>query len=251
MITQVEIDNLVACYENADFIKDDPVQFCHNYTAKSDVEIAGFIASLLAYGNRKMFIKKLYELFDIAENKPLDYILNGDFRALHGFNYRFIKDFDIREIFLILRELYAYDGGLEALFKYGYEQGRKQGCEKFFQTVVDYFYSRVKNQVGQGFYHAVPNPQNGGAMKRMCMFLRWMVRQGPVDLGLWNFMPTSELFIPLDVHVARISREMGLLSRKANDFKSVIELTENLKRFNPQDPTKYDFAMFGYGVNNK
>ena len=97
----------------------------------------------------------------------------------------------------------------------------------------------------------IPNPAKGGAMKRMSMFLRWMVRKGPVDFGIWDFMPPSELLIPLDVHVARISREMGLLTRKQNDFKAVIELTNNLKKFDPQDPVKYDFAMFGFGVNNK
>ena len=119
-----------------------------------------------------------------------------------------------------------------------------------FIPVTDYFYSRAKN-AGQGFYFMIPNPRNGGAMKRMCMFLRWMVRKGPVDFGIWDFMPASELLIPLDVHVARISREMGLLTRTSNDFKAVLELTENLRKFDPEDPAKYDFAMFGYGVNNK
>ena len=95
----------------------------------------------------------------------------------------------------------------------------------------------------------IPNPHNGGAMKRMCMYLRWMVRKGPVDLGVWNFITPSELYIPLDVHVGRISRQMGLLTRNANDFKSVVELTNNLKLLCPEDPVKYDFAMFGYGVS--
>ena len=94
----------------------------------------------------------------------------------------------------------------------------------------------------------IPNPQNGGAMKRMNMFLRWMVRKGPVDLGIWSFIRPSELLIPLDVHVARVSREMGLLTRKSNDFKAVIELTNQLKSICPEDPVKYDFAMFGFGV---
>ena len=96
----------------------------------------------------------------------------------------------------------------------------------------------------------IPNPRNGGAMKRMCMYLRWMVRKGPVDLGAWKFMKPSELYIPLDVHVARVSRQEGLLTRKANDFKAVIELTNKLKEFDSEDPIKYDFAIFGYGVNN-
>lgn len=245
MITQNTLDELVLRYEVPDFIKDDPIQFCHNYKDKKDIEIAGFIASLFAYGNRKIFIKKLYEFFNLAQNQPLKFICNGDFKCLKDFNYRFIKDFDIIEILLIMRNLYTKDGGLEELFKYGYSNGR----EMIFKTVVDYFYSRVKNSVGQGFYHAIPNPNNGGAMKRMCMYLRWMVRKGNVDLGLWDFMPASELLIPLDVHVARLSREMGLLTRKANDFKAVLELTEKLKEFDANDPTKYDFAIFGLGVN--
>ena len=245
MINKVDIDSLAAEYETYDFIKDDPVQFCNNYKDKNDIETAGFIASLFAYGNRKVFIRKLYELFDIMQNKPFDFIKNGDFKLLKNFNYRFIKDNDITEILLIMRTLYEKDGSLEELFKYGY----KQGVEKIFKTVVDYFYSRVKNPVGQGFYHAIPNPENGGAMKRMCMYLRWMVRKGPVDLDLWHFMKPCELLIPLDVHVARISREMGLMTSKVNNFKAVLELTENLKKFDAHDPIKYDFAMFGYGVN--
>jgi uncharacterized protein (TIGR02757 family) len=95
----------------------------------------------------------------------------------------------------------------------------------------------------------IPNPHNGGAMKRMCMFLRWLVRKSPVDLGLWAFIKPFELYIPLDVHVGRISRKMGLLTRNANDFKSVIELTDKLREFCPDDPVKYDFAMFGLGVD--
>ena len=97
----------------------------------------------------------------------------------------------------------------------------------------------------------IPNPSNGGAMKRMNMFLRWMIRKGPVDLGVWNFIEPKDLLIPLDVHVARVSREMGLLNRKSNDFKSVIEVTEKLKVFCPNDPIKYDFAMFAFGINSK
>ena len=134
---------------------------------------------------------------------------------------------------------------MEELFAYGHEK------QKIFETVTDYFYSRADKNSGQGFYFMIPNPRNGGAMKRMCMYLRWLVRKSCVDVGIWNFMRPSELYIPLDVHVGRISRQMGLLTRKANDFKAVIELTNNLKKFCPEDPAKYDFAIFGYGVNNK
>ncbi len=252
MITKLEIDELAQKYETADFIKDDPVQFPHKFNkTKEDCEISGFIASLLAYGNRKIFIKKLNELFDIAENEPHNFILNFEPKILKDFNYRFGTTQDFAEIFSILKNLYEKDGGLEKLFEYGYKNSNQPNGYIDFQPICDYFYSRFSDKAGQGCRFMIPNPQNGGAMKRMCMFLRWMIRKGSVDLGIWSFMKPSELLIPLDTHVARLSREMGLLTRKSNDFKSVIEITENLKKFDPNDPIKYDFAMFGYGVNNK
>lgn len=302
MITKPELEKLAEKYETIDFIKDDPIQFPHRFMQKHhpeqsegsqkdslgktlrmtemDVEIAAFISSLLAYGNRKIFIKKLDELFKIMKNRPLEFVLNFDEKELKGFNYRFAKDFDVIEVFRILNKLYKEDGGLKALFEYGCsfpsplgeqrEQAKNEPrdpvgaapqvrvreglgvrVQQAMQIVTDYFYSNVKNEVGQGFYHLIPNPKNGGAMKRMNMFLRWMVRKPPVDLGIWDFIPASELLIPLDVHVARLSREMGLLNRSSNDFKAVLELSENLKTFDPQDPVKYDFAIFGLGVDGK
>lgn len=248
MITKSELDKLVETYETEDFIKDDPIRFPNRFKNKKDIELAGFISSLVAYGRRDVFTKKLDELFNLAQDEPLNFIQNFEPKILGDFNYRFGKPEDFAEIFTILKELYLKDGGLEELFKYGYNNPVD---DNMFIPVTDYFYARTKEKTGQGFYFMIPNPKKGGAMKRMCMFLRWMVRKGPVDFGIWNFMPASDLLIPLDVHVARISRQMGLLTRNANDFKAVLELTNNLKKFDPQDPTKYDFAMFGYGVNNK
>lgn len=269
MITKTKLEELTQKYETVEFIKDDPIQFPHRFKNVEDIEIAAFLASLFAYGNRKVFIKKLDELFKIMENKPLEFVLKSDFKVLKGFNYRFAKDFDVIEVFNILKKLYTQDKGLKALFEYGYlfpsplrtlpnktikyrfvrGKGLGERVSQMLKIVTDYFYANVHNSVGQGFYHLIPNPQNGGAMKRMNMFLRWMVRSGPVDLGLWDFIPTSELLIPLDVHVSRLSREMGLLTRNSNDFKAVLELTTNLKKIDPNDPAKFDFAIFGLGVN--
>lgn len=247
MITKNKLEELAEKYETAEFIKDDPIQFPHRFKNPQDVEIAGFLASIFAYGNRKVFIKKLDELFKIMKNRPLEFVLNFDPKSLAGFHYRFAKDFDIIEIFNILNKLYREDGGLKALFEHGWAVDKS--VLAMLQAVTDYFYSNAKNEVGQGFYHLIPNPENGGAVKRMNMFLRWMVRKGPVDLGLWGFIPAGRLLIPLDVHVARVSREMGLLTRSSNDFKAVLELSENLKQIAPEDPVKFDFAMFGSGVN--
>lgn len=256
---KTKLEELAQKYETEDFIKNDPIQFPHRFVSSDDnkniypnIELAAFIASLFAYGNRKIFVKKLEELFKIMQNKPLEYVLNSDFKTLKGFNYRFAKDFDVIEIFNILNKLYKEDGGLKELFEYGYNIpniGRPNSIQTMLQTVTDYFYSNVKNKVGQGFYHLIPNPKNGGAVKRMNMFLRWMVRKPPVDLGIWNFISPGELLIPLDVHVARVSRGMGLLTRSSNDFKAVLELSENLKKISPNDPIRFDFAMFGLGIN--
>ncbi|MCR5265354.1 MAG: TIGR02757 family protein [Cyanobacteria bacterium RUI128] len=243
-ISKSELDELVTKYETVDFIDSDPVRFPHKYSERQDIEIAGFIASLFAYGNRKLFIAKLNDFFWYAQNEPTAFIKNGEFSILFekDFNYRFSKPFEIVELMKILSELYNTSGGLMELFEYGYKQ-----CD-MFGTVTDYFYSRVDKKAGQGFYHLLPDPRKGGAMKRLNMFMRWMIRKSDVDLGCWNFMPKSELLMPLDVHVARLSREMLLLNRKSNDMKAVIELTDNLKQFDSADPVKYDFAIFGKGV---
>lgn len=246
MITKEEIDKLVQTYETKEFFYDDPVGIPNRFSDKKDKEIAGFIASLVAYGRREVFLKKLAILFEIAQNEPLNFILNFEPQILGDFNYRFGKPDDFAQIFNIMRDLYEKEGGLEELFKYGYEN---QINDNMFIPVTDYFYSKARDNSAQGFRFMLPDARKGSAMKRMCMYLRWMVRKGPVDFGLWDFMPASDLYIPLDTHVARISREMGLLTRNANDFKSVVELTENLKKFDANDPAKYDFALFGYGVN--
>lgn len=220
-----KLDNLVKQFETVDFIKDDPIQFPHRFSDKPDVEIAGFLASVLAYGNRKVFIKKLNELFDIMQNAPHDFVLNfkSSKRGMLGdFNYRFYKTDFFECFFDALQKTYKNDGGLEVLFSKGKVHER---------------------------FSMLPNPKNGSAMKRENMFLRWMIRTGPVDLGIWDFKEKSELLIPLDVHVGNVSRGLGLLGRSANDFKAVVELTTKLKQFDPVDPVKYDFALFGAGVS--
>ena len=248
MITKLEIDKLAETYETADFIKDDPVRVPNRFTGKKDIEIAGFIASLVAYGRREVFLKKLDTLFEIAQNEPLNFILNFEPEILGDFNYRFGKPEDFAQIFIILRDLYSKSGGLEELFNYGYKNPVQ---DNMFIPITDYFYSHAKDNTSQGFKFMIPDARKGSAMKRMCMYLRWMVRKGPVDFGLWDFMKPSELLIPLDTHVIQMARTKGLLTRKATDLKAAREITDNLRKFDPEDPTKYDFAMFGYGVNNK
>lgn len=247
-ITKNELDKLVEKYETTAFIKDDPVQFIHKYKNKYDIELAGFISATFAYGNRKIFIKKLNELFNYANNDLTNYIKNGDFKEIitNNFNYRFSDCYEIAEFLKILSKLYNTSNGLSELYKYGWE--KENNIYTMFQVVVDYFYANASVKLLQNFSPLIPNPKKNGAMKRMNMYMRWMVRKSCVDIGLWNFVPKSELLIPLDVHVARLSREMQLLTRKSNDKKAVVELTNNLKIFDSNDPVKYDFAIFGKGI---
>lgn len=240
------LDKLVKKYETKEFIKDDPVRFAHRYKNKNDIEIASFIAALFAFGRREAFINKLDNLFDFMQNEPYNFILNfkGYNEALKDFVYRFVKSEDLFSLLNALNKLYANDNlSLEELFANGYKKS------DMLNYVTKYFYSTLNNAPTQGFCHLFARPEKGGAMKRMNMFLRWMIRKSEVDIGLWNFMKKNELLIPLDVHVGNVSRSLGLLKRNANDFKSVIELTQKLKEFDPNDPVKYDFALFGAGVN--
>ena len=249
---KTQLDKYIEKYETVDFIKDDPVQFVHNFNDKKDIEIAGFIASMFAYGKREVFISKLNYIFNIMNNKPSDFVKSFNYKEnnIKNCDYRFSKDCDLIEVLRILNILYSENETLESLFKYSYSQN--QDVWDMFQGVVDYFYARVdKNKVTKGFYHLLPNPAKKSALKRMNMLLRWFVRSSSVDIGIWNFVPKSELLIPLDTHVAKISRKLNLLKRNDNSYESVIELTNNLKKFDPTDPVKYDFALFGYGVNNK
>lgn len=234
-----ELDNLVKKYETKEFIKSDPIQFPHRYKNKKDIEIAAFISSLFAFGRREQFIKKLDFLFSLCST-PSELIVDFKKHNLDNFLYRFIKSEDLIELLRLLNKLYVQDkSSLEELF------GTKN-----FNYAIDYFYSNSTCSNNSGFCFMFAKPQNNSAMKRINMFLRWMVRNGQVDLGIWKDYKKSELFIPLDTHVARISRHFGLLKRKQNDFGAVIELTEKLKEFDEIDPIKYDFALFGLGIEN-
>ncbi len=179
---------------------------------------------------------------------PYEFILDfNPEKYTEDFNYRFIKPCDLIPFFLALKKLYK-NNTLESLFLKGFSCS--ENIMDALQYVCNYFYEFEKDSPGYKFM--LSNPKNKGAMKRMNMFLRWMVRKNsPVDIGIWDFIGPDKLLIPLDVHVGNISRGLGLLNRAQNDARAVFELTEKLKEFDPKDPVKYDFALFGYGVNNK
>lgn len=258
------LDSLVKQYETLDFIKDDPILFPHKFKKKEDIEISGFISSSFAYGKRELFIPKLNQLFNIMNNEPYNFILNFDKDKcnLNGLNYRFAKEQDIYQLLVILNKLYKKDkSSLGELFYncFKSENNISDFCKIYSMLIksCDFFYSELEKNCQNsikdnlGFFHLIPNARNKGACKRLNMFLRWMVRKTPVDFGIWDFISTSDLLIPLDVHVGNVSRSLNLLKRKSNDYKAVIELTSKLLEYDPSDPVKYDFALFGYGVNSQ
>lgn len=242
------LDKLQEKYETVDFIKDDPIQFPHLF--KDDIknlEIMAFISSIFAFGKREAFIQKLNYLLKIMNNNPYEFILkiSDNEEKLNGFLYRFYKPDDILMLFYILFDLFKSGKTIGDLF---YENRDIDVCQ-IFQGVYNYFHSSKFYKEATGFSFMISNPNNLGANKRMNMFLRWMVRKGPVDFGVWDFIETKDLIIPLDVHCANVSRSLSLLKRKQNNFKSAWELTQKLKEFDALDPVKYDFALFGAGVN--
>ncbi len=237
-------------YETKDFIKSDPIQFPHLF--KNDIknlELMAFISSVFAFGKREAFINKLNLLLQIMNYDPYSFILNfiKYENKLDGFIYRFYKDYDIKALFFILYEILKSGMNLGDLF---YENKNKE-TKLILQGVYDKISSSKYNPKTQGFSFMFSNPKLKGANKRMNMFLRWMVRSGPVDFGVWDFIDKKDLIIPLDVHAGNVSRSLKLLERKQNDYVSACHLTEKLKEYDPNDPVSFDFALFGAGVNKE
>lgn len=240
------LDEKVAQYNRKDFIKDDPVQFPHQFCDKRDIEIAALLASVIAWGNRKMIINSGQKmLFNIMEGKPYDFIMHGKHRELCGSD-------NIHRTFFV-RDFVYLCNGLQSIYKkYGSMEPLFAGSDVWEGI------SSLRNELaaandGASTKH-ISNPIAGkgkpaSACKRLHMMLRWLSRcDGIVDLGIWHDVAPAKLMIPLDVHVARTGRALGLINRTQNDRKTVEELTAQLRAFSPEDPVRYDFALFGVGV---
>ena len=228
-------------YNTANFIESDPIQIPHSYQLKEDIEIIAFIVASIAWGNRKMIIKSGQRIAEIMGDSPYDFIQNYQPQKLK-FVHRTFNSIDLDFFFRALQNIYQ-NGGLESAFQLHPEIKGTAGRIVHFReefTSIPHEYRSQKH---------ISNPAKNSAAKRINMFLRWMVRtEGNVDFGLWKSIPTSELYMPLDVHTGNISRKLGLLTRKQNDWKALEELMSTLREFDPNDPVKYDYALFGIGV---
>lgn len=241
------LNEKVLLYNTTNFIESDPIQIPHLFTAKEDVEISGFLVATIAWGNRKSIIGNGKRLVEIMGNSPLDFVLNfseKDTRKLSGFVHRTFNEDDLRYFFSALQNIYLNHDGLESVFSSYAEKHSLQPAIHYFKKV---FFSLPHLPRTQKH---ISDPLNNSAAKRINMFLRWMVRQDHtgVDFGLWKSISPAQLSCPLDVHSGNVARKLNLLKRKQNDAKGVIELDASLRKLDPMDPVKYDFALFGLGV---
>ena len=241
------LDEKYLQYNTTDFIDSDPIQIPHRYSLKEDIEISAFLVSTIAWGNRKMIINNSNKMMELLGNSPYDFIRSfndNDLDKLDGFVHRTFNSDDLKLFVKSLRNIYENHDGLESIFSKNQTKDSMQSSISAFKQVffeIEHL-ERTKKHVS--------DPLNNSAAKRINMFLRWMVRndkQG-VDFGIWKSIPTSILSCPLDVHSGNVARKLGILTRKQNDAKALLELDTQLRKMDANDPVKYDFALFGLGV---
>ena len=252
---KIFLDKKVKEFNNVSFIKDDPVCLPHLFTKKQDIEIAGFFAATFAWGIRKTIINKGMSLFQLMDNAPYDFCRHhteSDLKKLEGFCHRTFNDTDLLYFISFLKCHYSKNNSLEsAFFNKATMNAKDDMIEKALNYFNQYFFSMEDIPSRTKKHVAAPN--RNSSCKRLNMFLRWMVRHDNkgVDFGIWKKIKPSDLICPIDLHVARVSKKLNLLSRKQLDWLAAIELTEQLRKFDPADPVKYDFALFGLGIYEK
>lgn len=249
--------NLDKLYDEYDFkgrIAHDPIGLPHKFSNAEDIEAAGFIASSFAYGRIDLFKSVIGRLLNIMGKNPYDFLINFKLsrhrKLFSGISYRFSSNDDITAFLSVLHNALAEYGTLEGLFKLNYSNN-DQNVEKALTEFVNVFFkinSRTVRTESAGFRHFFPSPKKGSACKRINLFLRWMIRDKDIDLGIWKGIPKNKLIIPLDTHIARISKCLELTKRKSADWLMAAEITESLKGFDPEDPLKYDFALCHQGI---
>ena len=241
------LDSKVEHYNNPKFIESDPIQIPHQFNKKEDIEIAAFLTATIAWGNRKSIINNAKQMMDLLDNSPYDFILNHsetDLEKLLPFVHRTFNGTDFIQFIISLQHIYNNHNGLEAVFSKHAENDSVQLSISKFKSIffeIEHV-SRTQKHIS--------DPLKNSAAKRLNMYLRWMVRNDNtgVDFGIWKSLSPAQLSCPLDVHSGNVARKLGLLNRKQNDGKALFELDTALRKLDPKDPVKYDFALFGLGV---
>jgi uncharacterized protein (TIGR02757 family) len=241
------LDEKVIQYNTPSFIELDPIQIPHLYSLKEDIEISGFLAANISWGNRTSIIKSAKRIMELMGNSPFDFIMNHKdkhLKKIDGFVHRTFNSTDLITFIEALKYLYQNRNGLEGIFNeyktFDSIQPAIHQLKKEFFTVP---------HIERTCKH-LPDPLTGSAAKKINMYLRWMIRKDSagVDFGIWKDISPAILSCPLDVHSGNVARKLGLLTRKQNDSKAVSELDDNLRKLDHLDPVKYDYALFGLGI---
>ena len=244
------LDELAAKYEQPEFIATDPISIPHGFDDPRDQEIIALYAALLAWGQRKTMLKNLENLCERMDFRPHRFVLgyaddSGQGR-LDGFVHRTFQPVDAHWLTRLLSLCLRRFGSLNELFRSFMTEGATDvgpaidGFSKTLPSLDEDTPARLRKHLAR--------PSAGSACKRLAMYLRWMVRSGPVDLGIWDGFESSQLVLPLDVHSRRLAERLGILTRRANDWRAVQELTGHCRMLDPQDPARYDFALYGPGA---
>ncbi|GHB63193.1 TIGR02757 family protein [Persicitalea jodogahamensis] len=244
------LDRKYEQYNRPDFVPHDPVSIPHRFSRKQDIEIMGFWAAVLAWGQRKTIINKSSELVALMDNAPYDFVLNhqeSDLKRFLAFKHRTFNATDALYFLHFFQDFYSKNDSLEEAFLVGNQEAQsttEQGLITFHDQFcgLDYFPSRTRKHIA--------TPARKSTCKRLNMFLRWMVRQDDrgVDFGIWRRISPAQLVMPCDVHVDRVARHLGLIQRPKTDWQTALELTAALRELDAEDPVKYDFALFGLGI---
>ena len=252
-----KLDRFYSDYDFRGRIAHDPIELPHQYARPEDIEISGFIASCFAYGKVTLFKPVIKSILNRMGQSPCDFLLHFNVSRQRdlfaGLRYRFNKNDDIIGLLYILSRVIKKYGSLESAFKRHYRKS-DSSVEAGLSGLIDIFWGMDTVAVygndlrREGLLQFFPSPSRGSACKRMNMFLRWMIRDRDIDFGIWTGIPKDKLIIPLDVHIARISRCLGFTRRSTQDWKMAVEITESLKTMDPEDPLKYDFALCHQGI---
>jgi uncharacterized protein (TIGR02757 family) len=255
---KILLDNFYREYDFKTRLLHDPIEFPHRYKNPGDIEIAALIASSLAYGKVDLFKPVVEKILSVMGASPhrfiLGFRLKKDRKLFQGLKYRFNENEDLVALMFILHKTLKSKRSLENAFMKFYSPDSKdigEALSGFIGSLLEVDTSVVygENLRPLGLKQFFPSPADGSACKRMNLFLRWMVRDRDIDFGIWRGIPKNKLVIPLDTHIARISRCLGFTERKSQDWKTAIEITDALKRFDPEDPLKYDFALCHHGIS--
>jgi len=248
------LERLYGKYNHRDFIKPDPLQFIYQYSNRPDMEVAGFMAAELAYGRVLQIQKSLTNLFGRMGDNPFQFVRDFDDQKrakLKDFRHRFTTGDDIADLLELLRNVFDELGNIENFFIVGYRDDDPNiigALSKFCDSLLEMYAKTHNGNITRGLSYLLPRPASGSACKRLNLFLRWMVRNDDVDAGLWKSIDKTRLIVPIDVHMARLCRILGLYDRKTVSLSTALKITESFIEIASADPVKYDFALSRIGI---